>query len=289
MSFDARKDFESDPQKVALIPFGEHVQAVIRAVPHGQAAASSGAEMRLGAAGVLVGAAARKLSADKEQLEVTGGLSERWPEEAALYWLVLTDRALHVFATSKKQPKVLDPNSAEFALGEVERLDMGQSFMVKPMKFAFTDGSAVTVDCVAGIKTDEFVAAAGRSFRGGVNRGLRDTSGYQVWAWLGIFGLMLGALSTGVGGATEGGTTATVLSIIAGVCAVLATWWWIVRWSRAGWKWWGLALTLLLLGAILSGASFDKESCDCLGMVWLGAPFAVVGLVALGGRLTRRA
>lgn len=107
-------------------------------------------------------------------------------------------------------------------------------------------------------------------------------------AWLGIFGLMLGALATGVGATTESGTSSTVLSVIAAVCAGLATWWWIVRWRRAGWRSWGVALTLLILGAILAGASFGKESCDCDGMIWLGAPFALIGLIALGGRLFRR-
>jgi hypothetical protein len=156
------------------------------------------------------------------------------------------------------------------------------------MKFVFTDGSAVTVDSPAGMKTDDFVTAAGRAFPGGVTQGLKDTTGFWIWGWLGIFGLMLGALATGVGATTETGTPSTVLSVVAAVCAALATWWWITRWRRAGWKWWGVALTLLVLGAILTGASFDKESCDCLGMVWLGAPFALIGLVALGGRLVRR-
>lgn len=286
MSFDAKKDFLNDPQKVALIPSEERVEAVIRTMPHGQAS-GAGAEMRLGAAGVLVGAAARKLSAQKDP-DVVGGLSTRWPADAAFYWLVLTDRALHVFRTTKKQPKALDPNGAVFALNEIERLDIGQSFVVKPMKFVFTDQSGFTVDSPAGMKIDDFSATAGRVFSGGVTKALKDTSGAWVWAWLGIFGLMLGALSTGVGGSTEGGTTAIVLTIIAAVCAVLATWWWIARWSRVGWKWWGAALALLLLGAILTGASFDKASCDCLGMVWVGAPFAAIGLVALGGRVVRR-
>lgn len=288
MSLDAKKDFENDPQKLALIPSGEQVQAVIRATPKGRATgASGGAEMRLGVAGVLVGAAARKLAAQEEQ-EVAGGLSTRWPGDAAFYWIVLTDAALHVFRTTKKQPKVLDTSSATFSPTEVQRVEIGQSFAMKPVKFVFTDGSATTVDCPAGVKIDDFKAAAEKAFAGGVTQGLKDTSGFFVWAWLGIFGLMLGALATGVGGTSEGGTTAIVLSIVAAVCAVLATWWWIARWSRAGWKSWGAGLALLLVGAILTGASFDKESCDCLGMVWLGAPFAVIGLVALGGRLARR-
>jgi hypothetical protein len=288
MSLDAKKDFQKDPQKVALIPSDERIQAVIRATSQGQiAGGSSGAEMRLGAAGALVGAAARKLSAQNEP-DVVGGLSARWPADAALDWIVLTDRSLHVFRTTKDQPRVLDPNGAVFALNEVEHLDIGQSFAVKPMKFVFTDGSAVTVDAPGGMKTDGFTAAAGRAFSGGVAQGLKDTTGFWIWGWLGIFGLMLGALATGAGATTEAGTSSLVLSVVAAVCAALATWWWITRWHRAGWKWWGAALTLLILGAILTGASFDKESCDCRGMIWLAAPFAVLGLVALVGRAVRR-
>jgi len=207
----------------------------------------------------------------------------------AHFWIILTDRALRVFGSPEDGLQVPDPNGAVFTLDEVDRLEIGQSFVVKPMKFVFTDGSAVSVDSVGGIKTDEFTATAGRSFSGGVTGGLKGTTGSSFWAWLGIFGFMLGALATGAGAANEGGTTSVVLSIIASVCAVVATWWWITRWSRAGWKWWGVALTFLLLGAILTGASFDKEGCDCVGMISIGAPFALIGLVVLGGRVIRRA
>jgi hypothetical protein len=241
----------------------------------------------MGAAGVLAGAAARKLSARKEP-DIGGGLSARWPKDAAFYWLVLTDRAMHVFRGTKDHPKVLDPNEALFALDEIESLEIGQSFGFKPMRFVFTDGSAVSVDSGAGAKIDEFVRAAQRAFSGGVTRDLKDSSGFWFWAWLGIFGLLLGALATGAGASTERGTASVVLSTVAAVCAVLATWWWVARWSRVRWKWWGLALTMLLLGGILTAASFDKESCDCSGIISLGAPVGVVGLSALGGRLFRR-
>lgn len=288
MSLDAKKDFQKDPQKLALIPADEHIQAVIRAVPQEQmAGAMRSAEMQLGAAGALAGAAARKISAQGGS-EVAGGLSERWPLEAVSYWIVLTDSYLRVFRTTKDQPKVLDPADAAFAFNEIERVEIGQSFAVKPMKFFFTDGSAVTIAVGAGTKIDDFVAAARRAFSGGVTQGLKDTSGLWYMAWLGIFGLMLGALATGVGATTESGTSSTILSIIAAGCAALATWWWIVRWRRSGWRSWGVALTLLILGAILTGASFDTESCDCGGMIWVGATFALIGLIALGGRLFRR-
>jgi hypothetical protein len=246
--------------------------------------------MRLGSAGALIGAAGRKVSERNQPDAPTGGVATRWPQEASLYWIVLTDRALRVFPANQKHFEVTDRNGASFAHDEVDRLEIGQSFVVKPMRLVFADGSAVTLDCAGGIETDDFTAAAGRAFTGGVTHGLRDTSGFWVWAWLGIFGLMLGALATGVGATTETGTPATVLRAIAAMCALLATWWWIARWSRVGWTRWGIALTLLIVGAILTGASFDKESCDCAGMISLGGPFAVIGLVALGGRFaTRRA
>lgn len=288
MSFDAKRDFEKDPQKVALIPSDERIEAVIRAMPKGSAAGQSfGPQMRLGAAGALIGAAARKLSEQGER-DVSSGLSTRWPSDALLYWLVLTDRALHVFRTTKQQPRSLDASGARFGFDEIERLEIGQSFMVKPMRFDFTDGSAITVDCAAGIKADDFIAGAGRAFAAGVSRGAKDTSGFWIWAWLGIFGLLLGALATGVGATTEQGAGTTILSIVAAVCAVLGTSWWIVRWSRAQWKWWGVALTLLIVGAIVTAASFDKESCDCVGAISLGAPFGLTGLAALIGRIARR-
>lgn len=177
MSLDARKDFQKDPQKLALIPADERIQAIIRAASQEQmAGAHRGAEMQLGAAGALAGAAARKISAQDEP-EVAGGLSERWPQEAVFYWIVLTDRSMRVFRTTKNQPKVLDPAGAAFALDEIERVEIGQSFAVKPMRFVFTDGSAVTIALGAGTKTDDFVAAARRSFSGGVVQGLKDTSG----------------------------------------------------------------------------------------------------------------
>jgi hypothetical protein len=243
--------------------------------------------MRLGAAGALVGAAARMVSERNEPEATTGGIATRWPAEASLYWIVLTDKALHVFPADAKL-NVTDPNGASFAHDEVERLEIGQSFVVKPMRFVFTDDSGVTVDRPAGMKVDDFTAAAGRAFSGGVTQGLKDTTGFWVWAWMGIFGLMLGALATGVGATTEGGTAGVVLSAIAAGCALLATVWWIARWRRVGWNRWGIALTLLILGAIVTGASFDKESCDCAGMISIGAPFAVIGLVALGGRFAVR-
>lgn len=234
MSLDAKEDFERDPQRVALIPFGERVEAVIRATSEGRVAAHSvGPEMTLGAAGALVGAAARKLSKTNEP-EMVGGIAARWPGEASLYWIVLTDRALHVVVADEGPSNVTGSSGAAFAHDEVERLEVGQSFVIKPMKFVFTDGSAVTVDCAGGIKTDDFMEAAGRAFSSGVTRGLKNTSGFWVWAWLGIFGLMLGALATGVGATTEGGTTAVVLSVIAVVCALLATWWWLARWRSRG-------------------------------------------------------
>jgi hypothetical protein len=193
MSLDAKTDFQKDPQKLALIPADERIQAVIRAVSQEQmTGASRGAEMRLGAAGALAGAAARKISAQGEP-EIAGGLSERWPLEGVSYWMVLTDRYLRVFRTTKDQPKVLDPAGATFAFDEIERVEIGQSFAVKPMKFVFTDGSAVTVALGAGTKIDDFVAAARGAFSGGVTQGLKDTSGLWYMAWLGIFGLMLGA------------------------------------------------------------------------------------------------
>ncbi|MEA2488122.1 MAG: hypothetical protein QOF16_1776 [Actinomycetota bacterium] len=287
MSLDAKKDFGKDPQRVALIPSDEHIEAVIRATPEGQGAArGSGAEMRLGAVGVLLGAAARKYSA-RDEPEVVDGLSARWPEEESLYWIVLTDRTLRVYGADKKHFTVTDPNGAAFTYDEVDRLDIGQSFVVKPMRFVFTDGSAVTVDCT-GMKTDDFTAAARRRFRGGVKQGQKDTSGLWVFAWLGIFGLMLGALATGAGAQAEGGTGAAILSVIATLCALGAMWWWIARWGRVGWKRWGVALALFILGAIVTAASFDKEGCDCVGMIPLGASLAVTGLVALGGRVHRR-
>jgi hypothetical protein len=287
MSSDARRDFEKDPQRVALVPSGERIEAVIRATPAGEVAAqTSVAEMRLGAAGALVGAAARKVSERNAPEAVPGGIALRWPQ-SSLYWIVLTDRALRVFPAEKGSTGT-HRKGASFAHDEVDRLEIGQSFVIKPMRLVFTDGSAVMVDCAGGLKTDDFVAAAERSFSGGVTRDLKDTSGFWVWAWLGILGLLLGALATGVGATVEGGKSAVVLRVIASVCALLATWWWIARWSRVRWNRWGVALTLLVLGTILTGASLDKASCDCPGMISLGAPFVVIGLVALGGRIATR-
>ena len=74
---------------------------------------------------------------------------------------------------------------------------------------------------------------------------------------------------------------------IAGAIAILAAFtWWGFRWGRIGWTWWGLGVTLLLFGALVTASAFT-DNCHCRPMAWLGAPMALLGLASLAGRATR--
>jgi hypothetical protein len=138
-----------------LIPAGETVRGVIIAEPKG------GAWRRgLSQASTLGSAIADAHDSRKETVAPEGAVAE-WPESPA-FWLVLTDRQLHVFA-GKMGSSQAGPGAAHYPFDRIASANYEKKLTISKLDISFTDGSAIELG-VAKQKTKPFVEALEAQF-----------------------------------------------------------------------------------------------------------------------------
>jgi hypothetical protein len=135
------------------IPAGEQVQGVI-------IAEAKGGSWRRGLA--AAGSATSMPAHDAKEKVRTGELSAtaggeagNWPA-ASIFWLVLTDKQLHVFEGRVNSQEV----GASFAYPRerIAAMDFQKKLLISKLSIGFRDGSSVELD-VAKQKIDSFVDA----------------------------------------------------------------------------------------------------------------------------------
>ena len=135
------------------IPAGEQVQGVI-------IAEAKGGSWRRGMAGA--GSATAMPAHDTREKERTeeiaataGGDAGKWPA-ASIFWLVLTDSQLHVFAGRVNSQEVGE--SASYPRDRIASMDYQKKLLISKLTIGFADGSSVELD-VAKQKMQPFVDA----------------------------------------------------------------------------------------------------------------------------------
>lgn len=156
MGLDQTKTFLK--KNSALIPAGENVEGVVVAEPKG------GAWRRgMRAAGAVTGAVGDVMtSKGQTEPEATGVDVASWPEAPA-FWVVLTDKQLHVFGGRMASVKV-DPGGAHYPLERVASIKVDKKLMISRLDIAFKDGSSLELG-LAKQKIKPFVEAAQARFR----------------------------------------------------------------------------------------------------------------------------
>ena len=141
-------------KNAALIPAGETVLAAVLADAKG------GAWRRgMQQAGSLTDAIA-SLGSSNEPQEGVWGDALSWPE-GSTFWVVLTDRGLHVFPGLMGVGKAL-PGGTHYPLDRIERMTLDKKLMVSRLHIVFKDGSAVELD-LAKQKVNGFIEAAAQN------------------------------------------------------------------------------------------------------------------------------
>lgn len=137
------------------VPGGEQVQAVLIAEAKG------GAWRRgLAAAGpatATIGHDAKEKARAEASAASAGGDASQWPA-ASLFWLVLTDKQLHVFEGRVNSTDI--GGSQSYPRDRIASIDLQKKLLISKLTVAFRDGSSVELD-VAKQKTAAFVEAAG--------------------------------------------------------------------------------------------------------------------------------
>ena len=135
------------------IPSGEQVQGVI-------IAEAKGGAWRRGMA--AAGSATAMPAHDTREKERTGdiaatagGDAAKWPA-ASIFWLVLTDKQLHVFEGRVNSQDV--GASASYPRDRIAGMDFQKKLLISKLNLTFTDGSSVELD-VAKQKIQPFVDA----------------------------------------------------------------------------------------------------------------------------------
>lgn len=139
------------------IPAGETVRGVIIAEAKGGAwrrgmAAAGPATAALGHDG------REKERAETRQQE--GGDAARWPA-ASMFWVVLTDKQLHVFE-GQPNSQNLGSGSASYPLERIGSMDYDKKLLISKLTVTFVDGSSIELD-VAKQKMQPFVDAMSAS------------------------------------------------------------------------------------------------------------------------------
>ncbi len=137
------------------IPGGEQVQGVI-------IAEAKGGAWRRGMA--VAGSATGTLAHDAKEKARTeavaasaGGDASQWPS-GSIFWLVLTDKQLHVFEGRLNSQEVGASHS--YSRDRIARMDYQKKLLISKLNVAFADGSSVELD-VAKQKMGPFVDAIG--------------------------------------------------------------------------------------------------------------------------------
>ena len=127
---------------------GEQVVSAIRTQPSGTAVGAG--------VGGLVGAAVAQKKAGKAQAGATeGSIAQNWAK--GRFAVALTNQRLLTFNyTAMGKPKDL---TSEMPLAEVASVDLEPKKLTKGVRFAFSDGSAIEVECAKLEKVDDFVSA----------------------------------------------------------------------------------------------------------------------------------
>ncbi|MDQ3914991.1 MAG: hypothetical protein M3323_06615 [Actinomycetota bacterium] len=138
------------------IPAGEQVQGVI-------IAEAKGGAWRRGLAGAGSATAvpaheAREKARTEEQRQTAGGDAGEWPG-AVMFWLVLTDKQLHVFEGHMNSQNV-GPGVAHYPLDRIAGMDYQKKLLISKLTVSFRDGSSVELD-VSKQKVQPFVDAIG--------------------------------------------------------------------------------------------------------------------------------
>jgi hypothetical protein len=135
------------------IPAGEQVQGVI-------IAEAKGGAWRRGLAGAgsatAMPAHDAKEKARTEELSAgAGGDAGHWPA-ASIFWLVLTDKQLHVFEGRVNSQEV--GTSFAYSRDRIATMDFQKRLLISKLSVTFTDGSSVELD-VSKQKVEPFIDA----------------------------------------------------------------------------------------------------------------------------------
>lgn len=153
MGLDQTKTFMK--HGAGLLPPGETVRGAI-------IAEAKGGSWRRGLqAASTLGSAAVELRDRKAEPGAPQGAAAEWPESSA-FWLVLTDKQLHVFEGKMGTSKV-GPGAAHYPFDRIARASYNKKLMISKLEIAFTDGSGIELD-VAKQKTKPFVEALESQF-----------------------------------------------------------------------------------------------------------------------------
>ncbi|HEX2057165.1 MAG TPA: hypothetical protein VHI71_02250 [Actinomycetota bacterium] len=137
------------------IPAGEQVQGVIIAEAKGGAWRRGMAAA--GSATAMIGHDTREKERTGDMATTAGGEAGKWPA-ASIFWLVLTDKALHVFEGRVNSQEV--GASATYPRDRIAKMDYQKKLLISKLNVSFTDGSSVELD-VAKQKMGPFVDAIG--------------------------------------------------------------------------------------------------------------------------------
>ncbi|MDQ4125968.1 MAG: hypothetical protein M3134_10275 [Actinomycetota bacterium] len=137
------------------IPSGEQVQGVIIAEAKGGAWRRGLATA--GSATAQIGHDAREKARSEETAATAGGDAGQWPA-GSIFWLVLTDRQLHVFEGRVNSQEV--GASQSYPRDRIRSFDYQKKLLISKLTVGFADGSSVELD-VAKQKMGPFVEAIG--------------------------------------------------------------------------------------------------------------------------------
>ncbi|HYP22694.1 MAG TPA: hypothetical protein VEV43_03900 [Actinomycetota bacterium] len=135
------------------IPGGEQVQAVLIAEAKGGAWRRGMAAA--GPATATIGHDAKEKARAEQTAASAGGDAAQWPA-ASMFWLVLTDKQLHVFEGRTNSSDVA--GSQSYPRERIASIDLDKKLLISKLNVAFRDGSSVELD-VAKQKTGPFVDA----------------------------------------------------------------------------------------------------------------------------------
>lgn len=127
---------------------GERVLAAIRTQPRGTTTGTA-------VGGLIGGAIAARQAAKAQAGAAAGSGAANWPQGRCA--VGLSDQRLLLFDyTAMGKPKDL---VAQYELGEVAAIDLDSKKLTQAVRFSFTDGSSVVVECARMEKVDDLLAA----------------------------------------------------------------------------------------------------------------------------------
>ena len=149
-------------ENAGRLPAGENVLAVLSAEAEGGALRRGLVEAGSGTA--LGDYEDRERARAEEQRRNATGDAARWPA-APTYWLVLTERHLHVFEGSVSSDEA-GPGASSYARERIAAVEYRRRFLVSKLTVRFSDGSSIDLD-VGRQKVRRFVDEIAAGARGG--------------------------------------------------------------------------------------------------------------------------